>query len=458
MDKRDNNLLTGSVSKQLITFALPFLVSNILQTVYSAVDMLIVGKIMGPAGLSGVSVGGQITGLFTSSASGLAMGGQILIAQYKGRGDRQAQNETTGTMLTFMAIFALVLIIPCVFLAEPLLGLLNTPDESFADAKAYFLVCTFGTIFIFGYNSICSVFRGLGDSKHPMMFVAISTVLNIILDLLCVGPLHMGTAGAALATVIAQGVSFILALLFLKKNKERFAFDFDRRSFRIVNARLKPMLKVGIPFALQFSVLTLSMLFMISMINVYGVSAGAAYGVGGKVDNFGTMPVFAMGAAASTMIAQNIGAGNYKRAKSVVYWCMGICLCVEVIIFSVLQIFAAPVISIFNDDPQVIAIGVMYLRIMSFAYFAHCFMNSYLAMAKGAGNGTLSLVCFMVDSIIVRIPLCRILGNSLGMGIKGIFIGNVAAPFVAAAISAVYFYRGSWKKKSLINDQTVKGS
>jgi putative MATE family efflux protein len=444
------DLLTGSVPKQLIKFSMPFLAANVLQSVYAVVDMIIVGQFVGAAGLSGVSVGSQIAALFTSTGTGLAMGGQMMLAQYKGAGDEKAQKESIGTMLTFMLVLGLVLSIPCIALARPLLSVLNTPAESYQDAYWYFIISALGIVFIFGYNSVCAVLRGLGDSKRPMYFVGVSTVSNIILDLLFVGAMDKGAGGAAAATIIAQGISFVTALVYLYRHRESFVFDFHRNSFKIIGARLKTMLKVGIPFALQFSMLMISMLFVVALVNGYGVSASAGYGVGGKVDNFATLPVYAITAAASTMVGQNIGAKQLDRARSVVHWCVVMTLACELVIFALVQGFAAQIIRIFNSDPEVVAVGVQYLRLMTFAYLAHCFLDGYQAMANGVGFSMLSFICCTVDGLIVRIPLAWLFGSILGLGLQGVFLGCMLAPFSAALISCIYFYSGAWKKHSLV--------
>lgn len=447
---KNQDLLSGSVPRQLFAFSMPFLGANVLQSVYAVVDMIIVGQFVGSAGLSGVSVGSQIAALFTSTGMGLAMGGQMMLAQYKGSGDETAQKESIGTMLSFMLLLGLCLTIPCLIFARPLLGLLNTPPESMKDAYWYFIISAIGIVFIFGYNSVCSVLRGLGDSKRPMYFVAVSTVSNILLDLLFVGALHMGAAGAALATILAQGLSFLLAAGYLYLHRKGFVFDFHPKSFRIVGKRLKIMLKVGIPFALQFSMLMISMLFVVAMVNSYGVSASAGYGVGGKVDNFATLPVYAFSSAAATMVGQNIGARQPDRAKSVVHWCVLMTLICELVIFALVQIFAAQIVSIFNSEPEVVEVGVLYLRFMAFAYLAHCFLDGYQSMSNGVGFSMLSFICCTVDGLIVRIPLAWLLGSVLGMGIKGVFLGCMAAPFSAGLISAIYFYSGVWRKQSLV--------
>lgn len=447
---QSRDLLTGSVPRQLLAFSMPFLAANILQSVYTVVDMIIVGQFVGPEGLSGVSVGSQITSLFTSTGIGLAMGGQMMLAQFKGAGDSKAQEESIGTMLTFMLLLGVCLSIPCVLLANPLLRLLNTPAESMQDAYWYFLICSIGIVFIFGYNSVCSVLRGLGDSRRPMYFVAISAVTNILLDLILVGALHMGAGGAAAATILAQALSFVIAFVYLYLHREGFVFDFRPSSFRIVGVRLKTMLKVGIPFALQFSMLMISMLFVVALVNGYGVSASAGYGVGGKVDNFATLPVYAFASAAATMVGQNIGAKKPERARSVVHWCVFMSFVCEAIIFILVQLFAEPIICIFNNDPQVVEVGVQYLRIMTFAYLAHCLLDGYQSMANGVGFSMLSFICCTVDGLIVRIPLAILFGTVLGMGLKGVFLGCMLAPFSAGLISMVYFYSGIWRKQGLV--------
>ena len=448
----DHSLLSGSVPKQLLAFSLPFLGANILQSVYSVVDMMIVGQFVGSAGLSGVSIGSQITALFTSTGIGLAMGGQMMLAQFKGAGDEKAQKESIGTMLTFMLLLGVLLAIPCVVLATPLLKLLNTPQESMTDAYWYFLICSIGIVFIFGYNSVCSVLRGLGDSRRPMYFVAISTVTNIVLDLLFVAGFHMGAGGAALATIIAQAISFIAAFFYLYRHRESYVFDFRPRSFRIVGHRLKTMLKVGVPFALQFSMLMISLLVVMTLINSYGVTASAGYGVGGKVDNFATLPVYAFSSAAATMVGQNIGAKQLDRAKSAVHWCVLMCFICEAVIFLLVQIFAAQIVSLFNNEPEVIAVGVQYIRVMAWAYLAHCLLDGYQAMANGVGFSMLSFICCTIDGLIVRVPLALLFGSVLGLGLKGVFLGCMLAPWSAGLISAGYFYSGKWKTQSLVKE------
>lgn len=449
----DRSLLSGSVPKQLLAFSLPFLGANILQNVYSVVDMIIVGQFVGSAGLSGVSIGSQITALFTSIGTGLSMGGQMMLAQFVGAGDKKAQRESIGTMLTFMLLLGIILAFPCVTLATPLLGLLDTPQEAMKDAYWYLIICALGTVFIFGYNSVCAALRALGDSRRPMYFVAISTVANILLDLLFVGPMQMGAGGAALATILSQGISFVIATIYLYHHRHSFVFDFRLKSFKIVWERLKVMLKVGIPFALQFSMLMISLLVVTALINGYGVTASAGYGVGGKIDGFATLPVYAFSSAASTMAGQNIGARQLPRAKSIIHWCVRMCFICEAVIFLLVQIFAAPIVSIFNSEPEVIEVGVQYIRVMAWAWLAHCLLDGYQSMANAVGFSMLSFICCTIDGLIVRIPLALLFGSVLGLGLKGVFLGCMLAPWSAGLISTGYFYSGKWRNQSLVKQE-----
>ncbi len=444
------DLTTGSIPRLLVRFSIPFLIANLLQSVYSLVDMVIVGQLMGSIGLAGVSTASTVTSLFTTIGTGLSMGGQIILAQFQGAGDKQGQKETIGTMFTSMLIMSVVIPVVCFLAGHPLLALMNTPEEAYTETWNYFIVCACGTIFIFGYNAVCAVLRGMGDSTRPMIFVGIASVVNIVLDILFVGPLNWGAGGAAAATALSQGVSFACSLVYLLNRKEGFVFDFKPASFRIIGKRLKMILKVGVPLALQFSVLMISMMFVMSIVNGFGVTAAAAYGVGGKISGFATIPVYAFSSAASTMVGQNIGAGNIDRAKSTIHWTVGMLLVIEGIIFLLTQLFPGPMVRLFNNDPGVVEIGIQYLRIMAFTYIAHCLLDGFGAVANGVGYSMLALISVAFDGVVLRVGLSYLFAIVLDMGITGVFIGGAIAPFGAGAICAIYFFSGRWKKRSLV--------
>jgi putative MATE family efflux protein len=446
------DLTRGSVPRLLAHFAWPFLLANLMQSIYNVVDMIVVGQFVGSAGLSAVNNGGFVTQLFFSIGAGLAMGAQVMIAQFKGAGDDKAQSETIGSVLSLTALIGLALMVIVVVFTRPILRLINMPEEAFEQGVDYLVICALGCLFIFGYNSICSILRGLGDSRRPMLFVAVSTVVNIVLDLLFVGVFGWEAGGAAAATVIAQAIAFAFSAVYLYRRRAEFVFDFSRAGFRMVGDRVKTILKIGLPFVVQFSFINISILFVISLVNSYGVAASAAYGVGSRVDSFATLPVNALTAAGATMVGQNIGAGKRKRAGSVVWWSLAIGLTIEAVIIVLVQVFAAQIVKIFNSDPDVVAIGVEYLRWLSISYIAHALMSAFFAMTNGSGFSSLTMVACLFDGLVLRISLAALFSIVLGYGLTGIFIGATIAPFGAATISGVYFFSGRWKTRAALTN------
>ena len=215
MAKFENDLVKGNVAKQLFLFALPILISNLIQTLYSVADMIIVGQFAGAASMSGVNIGGQVTFLITNMVFGLSVGATVLIGQYLGANNRKAIEKTIGTLFTSLFVLAIVLTIAMLILQKPLLRLIKTPEESFDEASRYFFVTTLGNIFIFAYNALSAVMRGLGDSKNPLVFVGVACITNIVLDYIFVAVFNTGATGAAIATVISQAVSVILCVIIL---------------------------------------------------------------------------------------------------------------------------------------------------------------------------------------------------------------------------------------------------
>ncbi len=312
MNRFETNLSHGSVVSGLIRFSMPFLISNIIQSLYNVADMLIVGNLSGANStysVSGVTIGGQVTFILTNLIMGLCTGGTVLIAQYVGGGNHEKMRKTVSTLFTGLMIAAVAITLSMLLLKDGVLRLLQTPAESFQEASNYLLVTVLGVFFIFSYNALSAVLRGMGDSKRPLIFVAIACVTNILLDLLFVGPLKLAALGAAIATVISQGLSMMLCILYLKRNN--FLFDFKPRSFRMDREQLKAILKIGSPSALQNTVVSLSFLVITALVNtIGGVTASAAVGVVGKFNSFAILPAIGMSAAVSTMAAQNIGAGK----------------------------------------------------------------------------------------------------------------------------------------------------
>ena len=269
MSSGQRDFTQGSIARGMIAFSMPFLLSNVLQALYGAVDMWVVGNYSSAdeaartAILSGVNIGSQITNLVAMMVSGLTVSGTVMVGQYVGAKRHKDASETVGTMFTMLGIAGVALMAVMMLLSGPMLRLLDTPPEAFEHAKTYLNICLAGTLFIFGYNAVSSIQRGLGDSIRPLIFVGVACVVNVVLDLWLVKGLGMGAAGAALATVIAQAVSLIMAGWYLGKN--RFIFDFKPRSFRIQKEKMKLMIKLGIPSSVQSIIVNVSFLVMTAL-------------------------------------------------------------------------------------------------------------------------------------------------------------------------------------------------
>lgn len=302
----EKNLTKGSVVKLLIQFALPFMLSSLIQSLYNVADMLIVGNYSGTAGISGVNIGGQVTFILTNFIIGLTVGGTVVIGQYLGSGDRKSVKESIGTLISFLLIVGVAITVLMLCVSDEILRLMQTPAESYQEARDYLDITMLGTVFIFGYNAFSAILRGFGDSRRPLIFVSIACATNVVLDLLFVGGFGMAAKGAAIATVISQGISMILCIASLVRSD--FVFDFKLKSFRIIKKQLITIIQLGIPISIQNVIVNFSFLVLITIANSMGVNASAAVGIVGKYNGFAILPAIAVGSSVSAMVAQNMGA------------------------------------------------------------------------------------------------------------------------------------------------------
>ncbi len=444
MSKFENNLSEGNVARQLIKFALPFLVSMLIQSLYNVADMLIVGNYSGTASMSGVNIGGQITLILTNIIVGLCTGGTVLVAQYLGSKQRERMQKTISTLVTGLLIAAVVITVVMLLIKDNLLHWIATPEGSFSEASSYLFVTVLGVVFIFGYNCLSAILRGMGDSKRPFIFVLIACLTNIGLDLLMVGVFDMRATGAAIATVISQGLSMFLCIFYLMRNK--FIFDFNPKSFRIDRTQLRMILRIGTPTAVQNGIVSISFLLITAIVNITGgMYASAAVGAVSKINNFAILPAIAMSASVSAMSAQNIGAGKWDRARHTARIGMTIAICITVVIFAIVQIFPEQILSLFDGDPQTIAYGVPYIRSFSFDFLLVPFMFCFNGLFNGAGHTTFTLCNSAASSIPLRIPAAYLFGVGLNMGMSGIGLGAPVATLGALISVLVFFFTGKWK-------------
>jgi putative MATE family efflux protein len=441
------DLTEGSVTRLLLVFSFPLLCSNLLQTVYNMVDMIVIGQFVGSTGLSAVSIGGDVLHGLTFLVMGFSNAGQVILSQYIGAGNRERVKSTIGTMFTVILICAVALTVIFYCCLDPILRALNTPDEAFAYARQYSLTCILGLIFIYGYNLVSAILRGMGDSRHPFEFIAVATVTNLILDLVFVAGFGMGPFGAALATVIGQSVSFIWALIYLYRHREAFGFDFKPASFKPDREVLPQLLKLGFPMCLQSAAIQISMMFVNSYINAYGVVASAVTGVGNKLAAITSVVTNALSTAGSSMVGQNIGAEKYDRVPRIIGVSLVIDLAFALVLSAVTVFFPRQIFGVFNSDAEVLDMAMTYIPVAVLLYIGFALRSPFFALINGCGNAKLNLTVGLLDGVICRIGLALLMGLAFGMGIMGFWLGNAFAGYVPFLVGGVYFLTGRWKKR-----------
>ena len=442
------DMTTGNVTKLLLSFAFPLFVSNALQAVYNIVDMIVVGQYIGGAGMSAVSIGGDILHLLTFVAMGFSSAGQVLIARDVGRGRMDQVQKTIGTMFTFLLSISLVISFGCFFIRDSILQWLNTPAESYAYTLDYTVTCIVGLFFIYGYNIVSAILRGMGDSRRPFMFIAIAATLNIVLDIVLVAGCGMEVFGAALATVISQAGSFIISLIYLYQRKESFGFDFRLSSFKIDSSALKPLVSLGVPMAIQSAAINLSKIVLMSWINLFGVVYSALAGLYNKINLVIGIVSNSFTAAGSTMVGQNLGAKKYDRVPTILKT-VGFCTILISTIFMVaIILFQDTVYQLFTSDVTVLENAHILLIPIILNFYGAATRSIAFSLINGSGNTKLNYAIAVVDGIISRIGIAALLGFALKMGCQGFWYGDALAGFIPIVIGMCYFIFGRWKKRT----------
>ena len=440
------DLTVGSVPKVLLNFAMPLFLSGLLQMIYNMVDMMVVGKFVGTQGLSAVAIGGEILQLITFVAMGFSNAGQILISRYVGAKRHDLVGEMVGTLFTLLEGLAVVIMVIFLFTYQGIINWLNTPADIWEYTRQYCITCVWGVVFIYGYNLVSAILRGMGDSKHPFIFIAIASVINVILDILFVGPLGMGPLGAALATVIGQAVSFLFALRLLYKNREQIHFDFHPRHFRIYKNVIGQLMSLGIPMVIQSAAITFSMLFVNSYINTYGTVAVAVTGVARKLENMIGVVSQAISSAGGAMVSQALGAGKTERVPKVVGHAMWI-VAIPAAVFAVITLFKPEwLFGLFSQDPEVLKMAITYIPIAMIQYLGCVLRPPNFALINGSGNSKLNLAVALLDGIFTRIGLSLLLGVTFVWGIRGFWYGNALSGLVPFLIGTAYLLSGRWKR------------
>lgn len=441
------DLTQGNIWKQIWIYAMPMVVSSLLQALYSIVDTIIVGQFVGSEGISAINNSGQILNIITKVAIGMATGGNIIISQYFGAKEEKKRNQASGTLFTLSMGLGFAVAVGLYLGAVPLLSLLGAP--SMQEAIAYLQIGAIGMIPVFGYNALAAVLRGVGNSKTPLHLIITSTITNTILDLVFVGAFDMGVTGAALATTISQFLCFGLAWFVLAAQKG--LMEFTPSFLKIRMAMLKIILRLGIPSALQMTIAGFSWLVVTFLINQYGVDVSAGNGISVRIKDLCQLFITAMTSGATTMIAQNLGACKYDRAKKIMDSTMKVTITMAIASILLVQFLAPQMAGLFSNEQPVIDAAVWNLRIEIFAQIFYAIFMVYHSLAIGAGHSIFAMLSSFCNCIIFRVVLAVLFNHFFGL--TGIYAACAIAPVVSVPLGWMYFKSNVWQR-SLAAEQT----
>ena len=446
-----NNLTVGSVPGKLIRFSIPFILANLLQFLYNIVDMIIVGQFVGSVGLSAVSIGAEFMHFLTFIAMGFAQAGQVMIAQSIGNGkSREHLSRIIGNLFTFILGLSIVMTVVSVMFPRQFAAVMNTPAESFEETVNYCLVCGAGLFFVYGYNIVSNVLQGMGDSKHPLVFVAIAAGINLVLDLLFVGVLHLRSLGAALATVLGQAFSFIVSMVFLYRRREAFGFDFKPRSFLPERGLIASIVRLGIPMTLQNIAISVSMMYVTACVNAYGLLYSAVNGVANKIIQVGNIVTASLRASGSSMTGQNFGAGRNDRVEQVFWYVFLLTFAISALFSAAVWLFPKQIFSLFNSDPEVLAVAMEAIAFIILNFFGAATRTPVSSLINGIGFAGMNFIMGIMDGVVVRIGLAVLMGRVLGMGVHGYWYGSAIAGYAFFVVVFPYFLSGKWKQRKTV--------
>lgn len=397
----ERNLTTGSVFKNIVIFSLPYFLSYFLQTLYGLADLFIIGQYEGVASTTAVSVGSQVMHMLTVMIVGLAMGTTVSIGRAVGAGGKKRMSACVGNTVTLFMLVSVVLTAALVLLVDPIVSVMSTPAEAVDGTARYLTVCFIGIPFITAYNIISSIFRGMGDSKSPMYFIAVACAANIALDYLFMGAMRLGPVGAALGTTLAQAISVLVAFITIRRRRSVAVSRADLRPRRDVMGQI---LGIGVPVALQDGLIQIAFILITVIANLRGLTDSAAVGIVEKLISFLFLVPSSMLSTVSAIGAQNIGAGDYGRAKQTMWYAIGIAVGFGVIVSVLFQFIAEPVVGLFTPDEGVIAAGGQYMHgyifDCLFAGIHFCFSGYFCA----CGKSMISFIHNISGVALVRVP------------------------------------------------------
>ena len=446
-DHEHNNLTEGPIFSSVLWFTLPFLLSILLQTLYGTVDTLVIGNCGSSSGVSAVACGSQLLSLFTFLAIGLSAGGTVLVSQCIGaRDDRQAARIVGNLIIDFAVISVVLTVLSSVF-SPVFLSWLNVPAQAMAEATTYMRICSLGIPLIIGYNIVCALLRAMGDSKSPLIFVALACGINIIGDMLLTGVLGLGVTGVPIATAAAQGLSFVFSLIFIMRKGMPFAFG--KQDIRFNGRTTGNIFRIGIPMGVQSVLINISFMFITAIINAMGLSASAAMGIGDKIVGFTFMPQSAFSASVAVVVAQNFVAKKMDRAYKAVGYAIGISMAIETLCFLVCVLFPGFMPSLFTDDAEVIEMAGLYMKAYSIDGILTAIAFNLSALLNGCGRTTFNMAQNLIATFLGRIPATWLFSR---LANTNLFLIGCAAPAstVLSIIMLLVYIQMNRRKKLFV--------
>lgn len=443
------NMTEGSVFRHLLAFSLPLLLGNLFQQLYNTVDIWVVGNYVSDAAFSAVGSVSSIVNLLIGSFTGLATGAEVVIAQYYGAAQRQRVRDAAHTAAVMTLILTVFFTLAGVFASPLMLRLMKTPANVFPHSVAYLRIYFGGMAGLLFYNMGAGILRAVGDSRRPFYYLVIASMLNVVLDLVFVLWLGMGVEGVAWATVIAQGVSALLVVITLLHTSADV--QLFPRQLRLHTDLLGQIVRIGTPTALQMALTSFSNVFVQSYINVFGSDCMGGWTTFIKFDQFIILPIKSLGLAATTFVGQNLGAGQPQRAKQGVRTALSMALGISVFVAAVVLLFAPQLAAIFNDKPEVVAYGSIFLRCFTPCLTLCCVQNVYAGALRGAGNSRPPMLIILFSYVAFRQMYCFVMSNFISNTPLAVASGYPAGWLAACVLLLVYYHHTDLEKTAVVS-------
>ncbi len=441
MQENHGKMTEGPISKKIISFALPVFWGSLFQQLYNVVDSLVVGNFIGRNALAAVSSAGSLTFLMVGFFSGIFMGAGVVISRYYGAGLKKRVSNAVHTTVAFGIVSGLCLTLIGTFLSPVILRLIKTPAEVLPDSLTYFRIFFCGSLTFILYNTAAGIFQAVGDSKHPLYYLLISSAVNVVLDIVFVAFFNMGIAGAAYATVLSQAISAVLAFCRLARVNGEYRVEIKKIGFD--KEMIGQILTMGIPSGLQNSIIALANIVVQSNINVFGPMAVAGCGVYSKIEGFGFLPITSFTMAMTTFIGQNLGAKEYERARKGARFGILTCMVLAEAVGAAIYVSAPYLVAAFNRDPEVIRYGVMQARVITLFYCLLAFSHCVSAILRGAGRSVVPLIVMMSFWCVVRVTYITIIMHYTD-DIRAVFAAYPLTWSLSSITFLIYYLKADW--------------